>query len=271
MSDLKVFFDDNSVFSDYSLEMQTYMKDTATIEMVAAEDYLYLGLYKPFQQVYPELGTANTNAATFTAEYYNGTTWTALSNFVDDSKGFTRSGFLKWDLAQTDWTAIAVNSEEQYWIRLRPSVDLTSVVLNGLNVVFADDYDMEEGYANLDDLKASASESLIKYHQSARNEIIQLIRNAGYTKTNVNLMNITKWDILNPDEIREAAKWKALELFFFELSNEVGDKYDQLANKCATKFASAFNLYLFTLDSDDDGVADTGEVNSVNFIQVVRR
>lgn len=271
MNELKVFIDDNSSFSDISLGMENYIRDTSALPLVALEDYIYCGLYKKFQQLYAELSTANTNAATFTAEYYNGTTWVSLVNFIDESLGFTRSGFLKWDLDQTNWATVAVNSETLYWIRLKPSADFSAgTILGGLNIVFSNDVDMQEGYSTIDDLKASANESFIQYHQAARNEIIQLLRNAGHTKYNNELLNITKWDILKPHEIREASKWKALELFFFELSNEVGDKYDQLSQKCANKFSSAFNLYLLSIDKDDDGVLDSNESASVNFVKVIR-
>lgn len=272
MKDLKVFLDDNSTFSDISEDMQTYLRDSVSMPLVAAEDTLYAGLYKNFGRIYVDLSVVNTNTATLTIQYYNGTTWAAATNVKDFTKGFTRSGFIEWDLALTDWAATEVNSESQYWIKIVPSVDFSATTaIQGLNIVFANDLDLQEGYYTINDLIPSGAESFISSHQAARNEIIQDIRNSGKAKVNNgSVLDITKWDVLRPDQLREAGKWKALQIIFFGMSNEVDDKYDQLSKDALEKYKIAINLYLLTLDGNDDGAETEDEKELVTYLTLKR-
>lgn len=268
MKDLKVFIDDDGSFTDISEDMKTYLRDSVVAPLVATEDYLYFGLYKPFQSVYVELSVVNTASTELTVEYWNGTAWTAVSNLEELTKGLTRSAFISWDLALTNWAESAVNSETQYWVRISPSVslDLTTAI-QGLNIVFANDLDLQEAYYSVPDLLPQDASSFISFHQAARNEIIQNLRNSGNYTTGGDL---SKWDLLQPYQIREAAKWKALEILFFECSNEVEDKYDMLAKSAARKYKAAINLYLKSIDKNDDGVLSDTEKFSISTTMVTR-
>jgi hypothetical protein len=270
--DLIVFHDDNSVFSDKSFEANEYIRDSFALELDSSDDYLYLGLYKPFDRVYVEMATAATSANTFTAEYYNGTAFTAISEFVDESKGFTRSGFIKWKRDQTDQAKTTINSEELYWIRLRPSVTHdVGTIIQGLNIVFADDNDLLGEMRTLTKYLASGDTTFITYHESARKQIVQSIRNRGSRKKSLTInKNITKWDILDAGEISEAAKHLALSKIFFAISDNPEDKWYQRYLDNRRMYEAAFNLFYLTLDTDDDGVVDGAERLGIRRIQVNR-
>lgn len=271
MSDLKIIYDKNGVFSEYSKELNTFLRDSVQLPLETT-DYIYIGLYKPFGNIYIESKIANEETATLTAEYNNGTTWTIIDDFEDNTNSFERSGFVTWKREQVSWSESTVNGETMFWIRLKPSVNLTNTLeLQGINIVFADDFDLREGYYTIEDLKPSNANSFISFHQAARNEIVQDIRNSGKIKVNSgNLMDITKWDILRPEQLKEAGKWKALELVFDDMSNEVGDKYDSLSKKEMKKYKNAMNLYLLSLDADDNGIEDESEKQYLQFIKLKR-
>ena len=86
LSKLTVFHDDNSVFADYSNEAADYIRDDFSVELIAAEDYLYMGFSKPFNAAYVAITTANTNANTMAMEYYDGTSWVSRA-VTDDTSG----------------------------------------------------------------------------------------------------------------------------------------------------------------------------------------
>ena len=272
--DLIVFHDDNSVFADKSFEANNYITDSFALELDSANDYIYIGLFKPFDNLYVEMSTAATSANTFTAEYYNGTAFTAVSNFVDSSKGFTRSGFLRWSKG-TDWASTIINSETLFWIRLRPSVthDVGTIV-QGLNTVFSDDNDLAEDYRDINSFLCSPDVSFIATHQSVRKDIIQKIRNQGTIKTNSAtssaLAEITQWDLLNIDQLRSASKYYVLEKVFFNSSDSVDGKYFQLSRDYKIKGDEAFNLFLLTIDKDNDGTLDSNESQPITYAKVTR-
>ncbi len=110
MSDLFIKHDDDSSFSDFSVEGRNYLRDTFDIVLTTA-DFLYVGLFKPFDRIFIEMNTANTNSATLTGEFYNGTSFTALSNYEDATNALTRSGFMRWDRSQTDWAETTIDGD----------------------------------------------------------------------------------------------------------------------------------------------------------------
>lgn len=272
--DLIVFHDDNSVFSDKTFEANNYTRDTFTLVLSDTEDFLYLGLFKRFNAIYIETSTSNTNANTFTAEFSkDGGSFTALTEFKDDSKGFTRSGFLTWTRKQTDWDTTTINGEDLFWIRLRPSAAHSAgTIIAGLNIVFADDNDLLGEFRPINDFLASGDSSFITYHQSSRDNIVQMIRNRGNAKINTSnvIANITKWDILDFGEIREAAKFLALSKIFFAISDNVEDKWYQKYRDYNSFYQKAFDVFYLTLDQDDDGTVDEVERLTFKSLTVTR-
>lgn len=259
--DLNIMWDNNSVFQDISMELNEYGRDTKVIDLSASQDYLYIGLYKPFSAIYAELKVVNSVANTLTAEYWNGTSWVALSNFLDLSKGLTRSGFLSWS-KDSSWTSNSVNSTTLYWIRLRPSSDLSGTTeLQGLNIVYADDQDLVNEFSRVNDYKATAQLSYINYHQSVRDDIVQQLRNSGKFKKDASLndLDITKWDFLQQEQIKKAAIYLCLSKIFFELSDSIEDKWYQRSKDYHDKGNAALQVYYLNIDLNDDGIEQDGE------------
>lgn len=259
---LTILHDNNSSFSDYSTEALDFDRDTFTIDLNQSEDYLYIGFYKPINIFYVELGTANTNAGTFTGEFYNGTTWAGLSGFYDESASFTRSGFIQWDRNQTNEAKTTVNSTELYWYRFRPSVTHSSTVVNGLNIVFADDNDMKREYFEIDRFRPSGESSHILTHVAARDHIIQYLRNSGHFKESVGTgkaKDITAFDLLDIGQIKLAATYLAISKIFSAIQDSEDDIYNQKSSHYMSLYNSAIKTFYLDLDMDDDGIQDEEE------------
>ncbi len=280
MLDLKtrlyLFHDNNTVFSDHSNAAQDYSRDSFAIELSSTEDYLYIGYRKPINSIYVEMSTANTTANSFTFEYYNGTAWAAITPFSDETKGFTRSGFLVWERNLTDDTATTVDSQEAFWYRLRPSVDHSvGTIIQGLNIVFSDDNDLQTEVANISAYLASGTTSHILSHVAARDKINQDLRNSGKVKLNTStgrFKDINVFDVLNIEQLRELSKWKTLATIFDDVSDRPDDKYDQRSRKYNNRYKSGFNkLQFLGLDDDDDGVADRTEELASCTARILRR
>lgn len=257
---LTVLHDDNSSFTDNTNKAADYTRDTFTHDLIAAEDYLYIGYTKPFAYAYVELETANTNANTFTAEVYDGTSWVDAS-MHDSTMGFTRSGYLEWDKSDMDTTT--VNSLDRYWLRLKPSADHSSTVYRGINLVFSEDAAMKAEFFEIDNsnLLPTGESSHITTHVAARNTIIQQLRSQGYIKDHVTTgeANINQWDLHDIYEIRQGATHLALSKIFFNLSDSVDDNWWQKYKEYQDKYEESMRLAKLTLDLDDDGAEDTDE------------
>jgi hypothetical protein len=94
-------------------------------------DQLYMGSSLPFFSFQFNLGaTANIQAviALSIVEYWNGTTWTAVSNMTDGTisagKSFAQNGNVYWRMP-SDWVQLNYQGFFMYWIRVRTDTNMT--------------------------------------------------------------------------------------------------------------------------------------------------
>lgn len=255
---LTVLKDTAGVFTDHSDDACDFSRDdfTATLETT---DYLYIGFRKAIGGIYVELTTPNTVANSLTVEAYNGSTWTAI-DVRDETKGLTRSGYISVDRNSLKETT--VNGSTKYWVRLKPSSDHTETAIRGINLVFSDDASLKTHFPDIDreEIIPAGSKSQIIAHQSARDEIIQELRNRGHIKiTATGFENIDQWDLLDIYEIRLASTYKALANVFFSLADNPQDKWYTQYLYFAERYQRLIGGLKLSIDTNDNGKADTEE------------
>lgn len=257
---LTVMHDDNSSFVDVTESAGDYIRDSFSLTMIAAEDYLYVGFRKAVSNIYIELEAPNVNANTLSAEIWDGTAWVAAS-ISDETKGLTRSGFISWDKSVMNETD--VNSVSMYWIRVKPSVDHSATTVRGINLVFSDDNSLKQEFFEIDNsnILPNGETSHISKHVASKNHIIQRLRNLKYIKTNssTGAENLDQWDLHDIYEIKEASKFLTLSKVFFNLSDSIDDNWWQKHVMFQEKFEQMFDLAKLSIDLDDDGVEDADE------------
>lgn len=256
MSDLYVLQDDNGSFNDFSVDARDFLRDNFIIDFVALEDKLYVGLYKPFSDFYFELNSGTAKTLTFKVN----------SNIIavnDDTKDFSRSGFVKFDKPES-WTAETINGVEGYWVEITADADFSDDV-QGLNIVYADDNDLLTEIRSIDMLLAKGDTSFIAYHQGVRDEIVQTLRNGGHLKRSGDeIAELTKWDLLDIGEIKNAAKYLCLAKIFFDVSKNNEDKYYMRFRDFQGMYGNAFDTYVLKIDTNDDGKYEEEEDLNTN-------
>ena len=268
---LTILHDDNSVFSDFSNELVGFDRDSASLTFVAAEDSIYVGFYKPINVFYAEFTTPNTNAATLAVKYWNGSAFTAVDGLHDDTDGFTRSAFVKWDRNQEnasevqDEATTTINSTVLYWYKIDLSVDSSAMVIAGLNIVFSDDQDLKREVYEVSKFLPVGVTTHILSHVSARDEIIQNLNIIGKIKKDTDtgwLENITAFDLLDISEVKLASTYLTLSKIMFASSDEIDDIYSVKAGKYEDLAKNIINNIRLKTDYDDDGKDDQSENNS---------
>ncbi|MGB9521626.1 MAG: hypothetical protein ACPL6F_02610, partial [Anaerolineales bacterium] len=89
----------------------------------AVGDAYYFGGKEPFYKLRLNIGTAGAGTWTIVWEYYNGSTWTSITDIFDPTNGF-KNGTGNKDIVfspPTDWASTSVNGIPAYWIRARVS------------------------------------------------------------------------------------------------------------------------------------------------------
>lgn len=259
---LTIKYSDNGLFTDYSQDFQDFTRDTQAINIVAAEDKLYIGYYKPINKFYIDLNTPNSITNIITIKYYNGSAFADVAGQLDETKGFTRSGFVQWTREQTDQAETTIDSVELYWYEITASVDHVGAIYNAIGLLFADDKDLSEQVPEINDSAHLAGKSShVLSHVSAKKWIIQELRNRNYGKRDEdgNLQDITAWDLLDIDQINQAAVFKALSIIYFNYSDEAKDIYETKSKAYNAQYKSALQLAVLRLDLNDDGVKDVVE------------
>lgn len=261
---LKVLTYVGSTFTDISKECADFSRDTAAVTL-ADTSILYVGFNKPFNQIYVNLDTANTNATTLSIQYWDGSQWTSATNGVDDTKGLTRSGFITWDRNLTNESQTSINSSTKNWIKITSSVTTSAMVVSGLNFIFVDDQDLKTEVPEIADSNHLAGKtSHILTHVAVRNQIIQDLRNKDYFRINPTTglkEDLTPWDILDANQLKQAAIFLALSKIYFNFSDETDDKYQKKSEYYYSKYDKAINMSRISLDLDDDGLEDEEEKN----------
>ena len=121
--------------------------DISSLDTVANEDWLIVGYSARFYGVFFEMNSPNGNTAQVTAEFWNGSAWTALSTnaalafydgttspllttpHVDGVVTFKKTGMMLWrNNALSTWASSTINGIAAFWIRFSVSAALDALV-----------------------------------------------------------------------------------------------------------------------------------------------
>lgn len=255
MKDLMLIHKDDTEFVDLSKKLD-FFRDEFEVEFSNTEDFLYLGLYKQFNQVYVELAEVANDSVSLQFDYFNGSNWVSI-NSSDNTGGLVQSGFWKFE-KPNNWAITSIDSKVAFWIRVSAS-DFTANFA-GIDTVYADDVDLMIEFRDAMDYVAKGDRSLLPYHVAARNEIVNSMRVGGWNipkeSLNSSLKQFCKWDFLNPEEIKQAAVYLALAKLMFDVSQSNDDKFYSKYNDYLAKFGESFRLAYMSLDKNDNGIED---------------
>lgn len=269
---LTVLKDDGETITDLSNDAIDFARDNFDLQ-IGSSQYCYVGFSKPINVFFTAFATANSDTSgTLSGEYYNGSSWTSLSGYHDDTKNFTRDGFITWDRNQTDEAKTTVNSVEQYWYRFQPDVNQLTVSAKGLNLIFADDQDLKREYFEISDFLPSGESSFILTHVACRDHIIQVLRNSGDKKRNSsgNFEDLTAFDLLEMGQIKLAATYLALSKIFSNVQDDEGDIWRQKSIDYHGLYSMAQKNGFIDIDFDDDGIRDANERTNRRDSRIVR-
>ena len=269
----KDFFTVKNNAVDISLNVKDFNTPPVVLPLEVGQ-FLHVGYYKPFRQMYFDFSVLNTEDADVIIEYYDGANWVELETAIDETMHFTKSGFVYW-LRPIDWSKTTIDSDELFYIRYRVDANLSALTeLNGVNVLLSNDNDLIGIRSNIVS-KHNNGNTWIEKHEAARRYVIQQLRNLGHRKIKVDeqspfyfvtnkdastYSNLTQFDLLEPFELREAAKFYALSYIYLdELSDENDDKWERAGLRHEKRADEAMNVFMLKIDNDDDGEEDSNE------------
>lgn len=262
----RVIFKDNTTLIDLTEPLDSYYGAATVVNLVAADDAIYIGSRHPFNHLYFKVGVANTNPTVASIDYW-ADGWEPVVEKTDGTNGFFQSGYISfvpdksewWERESTNYEGEVVTDLESlviydhYWIRIKFSADFsigTSLLWVGNK--FADDNDLGAEFPDLVRPNVLTSFKAAKtdweeQHLIAARTMISDLEDRGYIKGAGN--------IIERKMLVGAAVQKCAEIIFRSFGNDYVDR----ANECRTEYNRRLDKRFATFDKNNNAIEDTWE------------
>lgn len=269
---MKEFFTVFNEATDISFEMRSFSTDSVPFELTAAQS-LSVGFRKAVHLFYVEMEVPNVTAAKLSGTYENEDGVQDLK-IIDETKGFTQSGFIRFDRPE-DIIESSVGGILKRYLTIKTDNNLAAgTKIKGIGIVFCNNQDLMGIRSNVIS-KLNSGNSLITKIELARDHIIDEFNQQGKFKVikdgsdslsvGTVLSEINEFDFLKTDQLRLANAYQAMALFFLEeKSDQPEDKWETQGKRFEDTAGQRVDSYFMNLDLDDDGKVDDDEVNQTN-------
>lgn len=266
----RIIHNDNGTLIDYSVELNDFRAGTATIPIVAAEDYIYIGSDLPFNHRYLDISTANDQASVISVEIWYANDWHAAVDEIDRtaSSGATlaTSGILQWTTDKDKGWDIEQESEDvtgltgtniynMYWIRLSFSADLkNTTTINYVGNKFSND---DELYSFYPDLNQASLRTAFETGKTNWNE--QQLMAARILIADLKKRNIIRGgqQILDYELFKEPSIHKVAQIIY----GAFGEAYKPNMETAKKAYDDSINIKYFNIDYDNNANLNPDERN----------
>lgn len=236
-----------------------------TVNLIAGTNILEVRSDKKLKQIYWDV--TSTHDGTLSMEYWNGSAFTALTIQNDATNALKKSGYVVWTQPTDD-------AKDSGFYKYRFNINAVSgafvQTIRHVGIIFAQDFDLKEDYPNILDHLPTNDTSMIRFHVSAKKDIIQYFRQKGYKVYDTEPKDLDEFDFLDPTQLKQAGKFLALSKIFFWLSDSTEDKWYQKFQDYRSRGYDAVDVFYITLDTNNNGVEDEGEKLQENFLLINR-
>lgn len=225
-------------------------------------DKFYIVLDSPFTTRHFQLAIASNAISTVSVKTWDGTAFTAVEDLIDQTNGFTKSGFISW-INNSDWKvrkAAPFADLDMYWAEITVSSDLSAgTTLQSVLNIFCDDDSFEPYYPDIfndPQYLPVGKTNFISQYILAKDMVVNRLRKDGLIKKESQIIDI--------NEVAAAAVHATAYIILSPIAQEEGDV--QRAKDSESKFVAELNRIPLSLDHDETGVIEEDEKNlSVQF------
>ena len=247
--------------TETTLQTRSPSSDTLTFELTSSSKF-YVGFNYRFTTRYFHFDTLNTTQRTISVKYWNGTAYAAVEDLIDQTLGFTRSGFISW-ANLSDWVEYAqspLSDKELYWIEVtvNDSLDAGTKLQSVLNL-FSDDDLVRSYYPELiSDARylPPGRDDFIEQHVAAKDLTVLRLKQDGLIEHEGQIIDINevavsavhafRWIVLNP------------------IAKDDSDK--ESADKAYDNFIRELNRVKIDVDFDESGIIEEDEEKAGNIV-----
>lgn len=264
----RVIWKNNATLEDLTISLNDLFAGSKVVDIVAADDKLYLGSQLPFNHRFFQVSVVNALASVVTVEIWDGSAWNAAVDVLDltavSGATLAQSGVIQWAVDRNKSFGLAQTTEDvtglttlkiynMYWVRLTFSANLTgTTALSYIGHKFSNDSMLSGlGYPDLVrsavlSAYATGKTTWNDQHILASEIVVRDLVKSGHIKSGS--------QILGWDQFGEASAHKCAEIAF----TAFGEKKENERLLAAENYKAAMNQISFPdLDKDADGVPDS--------------
>lgn len=266
----RFFHSDNGTLEDKSTSLENYHASTEIIDIVSAQDAIYIGSEFPFNSLFFDVSVANDQATTPTVQYWDGGFWRNMVEVIDETNGFFQSGYMTWVTDKShNWAkedTVYTSGTEQitglgnitvydlHWIKITFSADMNALTaLNWVGAKFCSDADLEGEYTLF---SKSGFKSAYETGKTSWEREIILASRLVIEKL-IDKKSIFSGDqLLERRKLRDACVSKAAEIIF----NNLGDDYEDDRKKANVEYNKRMNKVNYKADLNANARIDEHEL-----------
>jgi hypothetical protein len=239
---------------------------------LATTDTLYVGFHGKFSARYFQVGVANTVVADLTVEYWDGTTWQFVDDFIDQTsvggKPFAQSGYLSW-ANKTDWTASNQAGTDAdlmlYWVRIKTTVNLDILTaLKSILNIYSDDNLLRAYFPELisdANYLPAGKTNFLDQHIGAKDLVVLRLKQRKIIND--------EFQIIESNDVAIAAVYAAAMLILQPIATSPDTK--AILDTAKQGFDDEIGRVSFQVDANEDGVVSDYERVQLTSVKVVRR
>jgi hypothetical protein len=274
----RIIYSDNGVLTDYSVELNDFRSGTSSFTFVAAEDAFYVGSELPFNNRFIEIGTANVNASVVSVELWNGSSWVAAVDVVDETsvsgKSLAQSGHISWSKSkemlwsQEDTETITglttLKIFDLYWAKFKFSADLSASTIKYIGQKFSNDSVLAGFWPEISISSTKAQwpvqpkNDWNEQHYEASQIVIRDLRQKAVL--------ISGNQILNWELFQEACAHRCAEI----IMNSFGKDWIEMVEKAHDYYTAALDS-VWTYQIDKNGNIRIDESERITDSRIVRK
>lgn len=244
------------VSTETTRETQTINSSALPFNLTTSEAF-YVGYEKPFATRYFNLSVANTNSSDLTVTFWNGSDWASVEDLIDQTDGFTTSGFIGWQNPGS-WQKKAlspITDVELYWVKIVTSANLSNTTaLQSVNNLFCDSMLLRAYYPELVSdsryLPTNRTDFLDQF-EGAKDLVVLRLKQLKAIEDESEIIDI--------NEVAVAAVHAAAYLILKPIAR--GDEARQMVKDAYDDFERELKLTTHSFDKDNSGVVSENEKN----------
>lgn len=194
------------------------------------------------------------------AQYWNNSQWVDFDLFLDETNGFSRSGFVQWE-ERIEWIKRETESipelstlkfreyiDQHYWVKLTFLSNPSAFTLQAIKSLFSDDRSMEAIYPEIMQYLPVGKTNFLEQHELAKNYIVAHLIAKNVIQYEDQLKNLDQWAL--------PATYKAISLILDPIPGD-----ERLAEVKKTMRANAEKTMLGIAASIDKDKNETLELH----------